>query len=206
MQKRISLFTALLIFTFTQLTAQYSFDDENAKRCFVGSTFAMIGNVLDREEPPRFAQINFGYRLTEQDAISLELKTWQYHQPLGIPYGDAWSDPAENFPGVIREVGFAVAYQRFLWKGLYAAIHIMPAWQKFLNAEETQIDDGFQIFNTYRLGYHIKLFKGRFFIEPSGAITHRPSHTEMPEDFKSLDDKWSKFLFGEPGLHFGYNF
>jgi hypothetical protein len=45
-----------------------------------------------------------------------------------------------------------------------------------------------------------------FLIEPSIAITHRPYHTEMPESFKLLDDKYSKYIFGEPGLHFGVNF
>jgi hypothetical protein len=82
----------------------------------------------------------------------------------------------------------------------------MNAWQTFKDDNNQKIDSGFQIFNTYRLGYHLKLFKNRFFIEPSIAITHRPYHSEMPESFKQLDDKWSKWLFGEPGLHFGFNF
>ena len=64
----------------------------------------------------------------------------------------------------------------------------------------------FQIFNTYRFGYHFKLFNDRFFIEPSLAMTHRIYHTEMPSTFKNLDDKWSKFFFPEPGLHVGFNF
>jgi hypothetical protein len=93
-----------------------------------------------------------------------------------------------------------------MWKGLYAGIHLMNAWQKFVNEEGQKIDNGFQIFNTYRLGYHFKLFKDRFFIEPSMAITHRPFHTEMPDGFKQIDDKWPKIFIGEPGLHFGYKF
>lgn len=50
-----------------------------------------------------------------------------------------------------------------------------------------QIDKGFQIFNTYRVGYHIKLFKDKFFFEPSLAVTHRPYHTRMPDFFKQKD-------------------
>jgi hypothetical protein len=38
------------------------------------------------------------------------------------------------------------------------------------------------------------------------AITHRAYHTKLPDGFKQLDDKWSKFIFGEPGFHFGFNF
>ena len=59
---------------------------------------------------------------------------------------------------------------------------------------------------TWRVGYHIKLFNDSFFIQPSIAITHRPYHTKMPDGSKQLDNIWPKFVFGEPGLHFGYNF
>ncbi|MFT5886138.1 MAG: hypothetical protein ACI9IP_002602 [Arcticibacterium sp.] len=82
----------------------------------------------------------------------------------------------------------------------------MNAWQTFHKADGIKIDKGFQIFNTYRIGYHINFFEDKFFFEPSLAVTHRPYHTKMPDSFKQFDDQWSKFLFGEPGLHFGYNF
>lgn len=205
MQNRILWITTFLILTTSSLMAQYTQQDSTAKRCFIGSTFFMLGNFLP-EENPNFVQLNLGYRITDKDVVSLELKTWRYHQPLGIPYGASYNLPENKFPGYVSEVGFAVVYQRFLWKGLYTGVHVMNAWQTFVNKEEEKVGNGFQIFNTYRLGYHFKLFKGRWFIEPSVAITHRPFHTEMPSSFKQLDDQWTKFFFAEPGLHFGFNF
>lgn len=206
MLKKISVLVILLFAYTNKVTAQYTQGDINNKPCFIGSTGFMIMNVIPDDESPDFVQLNLGYRISTKDAISLELKTWRYFEPLGIPYGKSKTDPNENFPGLIKEKGFAIAYQRFLWKGLYSSIHVMNAWQDFINEDGQKIDNGFQIFNTYRVGYHIKLFKGTFFIEPSLAITHRPYHTEMPPEFKNMDDKWSKFFFGEPGLHFGFNF
>ncbi len=188
-----------------QVIAQYALQDSTYRKCFVGSTLVMLGN-LDVKNSPDFIQMNLGYRITRADVISLELKTWKYAWPLGIPYGKSFESSDEKFPGYIREYGFAIAYQRFLWKGLYAGVHVMPAWQTFVNDKGTKIDKGFQIFNTYRVGYHIKLFKDRFFIEPSVAITHRPYYTEMPDSFRGIDARWPKFFFGEPGLHFGFNF
>lgn len=206
MQSRISVLIFMLILAANfQLNAQYDSQDSDYKRCFVGSSFFFLGN-FSKVNKPDFAQLNLGYRLTEKDVISLELKTWKYAWSLGIPYGPLKEAPEEEFPGFIREAGFAVAYQRFLWKGLYAGVHVMSAWQSFSDENGDKFDNGFQIFNTYRLGYHIKLFNNRFFLEPSVAITHRPFHTEMPESFKAFDDKWGKFFFGEPGLHFGFNF
>jgi hypothetical protein len=80
----------------------------------------------------------------------------------------------------------------------------MSAFQTFTNEDGNKIANGFQLFNTYRVGYHIKLFNDRFFIEPSLGIAQRPYHTKMPDGFKEKDDKWPKFT-PEPGLHIGFN-
>lgn len=206
MQKSIpAIVLVLFLVNALQLSAQYEKSDTDYKKCFIGSTAFMVMN-LDSYETPDFVQVNLGYRITGKDVVSLELKTWRYFKPLGLPYGTLFNAKEEKFPGSIREFGFTLAYQRFWWKGLYTGVHVMNAWQSFLNKDGNKIDDGFQIFNTYRLGYHFKLFKGKFFIEPSLAVTHRPYHTDMPESFKRQDDKHPKFFFGEPGLHFGFNF
>ncbi|MEQ8925152.1 MAG: hypothetical protein RLO81_05025 [Fulvivirga sp.] len=203
LRKVLPIFIVMLYYSI-DLNAQYNKNESTYKKCFIGSTFFLFGN-LDQENSPDFVQLNLGYRLTGRDVISLELKTWRYEWSLGIPYGDSYFADEEKFPGFIREYGFAIAYQRFWWKGLYTAVHVMPAWQRFVQ-DGSKIDNGFQIFNTYRIGYHIKLFNDKFFIQPSLAVTHRPYHTEMPDSFKRLDDKWSKYFIGEPGLHFGFNF
>ncbi|MGK0363879.1 MAG: hypothetical protein ACI85O_000933 [Saprospiraceae bacterium] len=197
---------ATMFATSTQLKAQYTTQDSTYSKFFIGSTFFVLANLVPDDNSPDFAQLNLGYRLSPKDALSFELKTWKYAWSLGIPYGPLKEAPEEKFPGYIREFGVALAYQHFWWKGLYTGAHVMNAWQTFKDEENKTIDNGFQIFNTYRAGYHFKLFKGRFFIEPSIAVTHRAFHTEMPESFKQFDDQWSKFFIGEPGLHFGYNF
>ena len=213
MQMRISIFVLALFLASTfQLDAQYTKQDTTYKKFFAGGTFFMLANLIPDDNEPDFVQLNLGYRLSPKDAISLELKTWKYAWSLGIPYGPSKEAPEEKFPGYIREFGFAVAYQHFWWKGLYTGIHVMSAWQSIVpedsggNIDLDNAKEGFQIFNTYRLGYHFSFFKDRFFIEPSFAVTHRPYHTELPDSFGQFDDKWSKFFFGEPGLHFGFNF
>ncbi len=175
------------------------------KKYFVGSTFFMLGNLVPQNKPD-FLQLNLGYRLTRNDAISVEIKTWKYAWSLGIPYGKSFEAPEEKFPGYIREIGIAFAYQRFFWKGLYAAIHVMNARQTFVNDNGDKIENGFQLFNTYRLGYQFKFFNNKFFIEPSLAITHRPIQSKMPQSFAQLNSKWPKYFIGEPGFHFGFNF
>jgi hypothetical protein len=207
MQKKIFLIGLALMITCTlHLKAQYAKMDSTYKKCFVGSTLFLLGN-FSSTNPPGFAQLNLGYRITGKDVVSLELITWKHAWPLGINpfYNKSYGKPEEKFSGYIREYGIGLAYQRYLWKGLYVAVHVMPMWQTFKKENGDKLDNGFIIFNTNRVGYHIKLLKDRFFIEPSVGIAGRPYYTEMPAGFKEKDDKWPKWT-PEPGLHFGYNF
>lgn len=207
MQKKILWLGLILVLTSSlQLKAQYTKTDSTYKKWFVGSTLFVLGN-FDKVDPPNFAQLNIGYRITRKDVISLELKTWKYSFPLGINpfYNKQYGKPEEKYPGYIRDIGFAIAYQRYFWKGLYAAVHVMPAWQTYKNENDVKVGNAFMIFNTYRVGYHIKLFKDRLFFEPSLGVAGRPYQSEMPNSFKQKDDKWPKWT-PEPGLHFGFNF
>jgi hypothetical protein len=206
-KKNLWMALALLWAGSLQVNAQYAKTDSTYKRWFVGSTLFLLGN-LATTNPPEFVQLNIGYRITGKDVITLEPKTWKYAWPNGIHpfFNKSYGKQEEQFPGTVRELSISVSYQRFLYKGLYAELNVMPTLQKFMSDNGKKIDNGFQLFNTYRAGYHIKIFKDRFFIQPSLAITHRAYHTTLPDGFKQLDDKWSKFVFGEPGFHFGYNF
>ena len=189
-----------------QVNAQYAKEDSTFRKHFIGSTLFMLGNLAPTN-PPGFIQLNLGYRITGKDVVSLELITWKHAWPLGINpfYNKAYGTPEEKFPGYIREYGIGIAYQRYIWKGLYVAVHAMPMWQTFKNENGDKVGNGFIIFNTNRVGYHIKLFKDKFFIEPSLGIAGRAFYTEMPNGFKEKDDKWPKYT-PEPGLHVGFNF
>jgi len=99
-----------------------------------------------------------------------------------------------------------MAYQRFLWKGLYAAVHASAWSNDYLNQNNEKIQTGFQLFTALRIGYHIRLFKDRFFIEPSFAGTFWPINTNVPEAFAKADAKWNNYFLVEPGLHFGFKF
>lgn len=207
MQKKLSWFALILMMASSlQVNAQYAKQDSTYKKCFIGSTLFMIANLIPDNNPPEMVYLNIGYRITGKDVISLEFKTWKYAWPIGIPYGKSFEAEGEGFPGYIREYGVSLNYQRFLWNGLFAQVDVMPAFQTFVNDNGNKIDKGFQIFNTYSIGYHIKLFKDRFFFQPSIAVTHRPYQSTMPDSFKQVDDRWSRFFFWQPGLHFGYNF
>ncbi len=177
---------------------------EPFNRYFVGTSLFMLANAFASPSPD-FYQLNFGYWLTKKDVLSVEAITWAYHRALGTPWGPDMSDDTQRYPGYVRSYGVALAYQRYLWRGLYTAIHALPLWQHFNTPDGKTIQQGFQLFMTLRLGYHLSFCDDRVFIEPSIAVTHWPINTNVPADFARLDNRWASY-FVEPGLHVGFKF
>lgn len=188
---------------FSQKTKQ----DSIYRKFYVGSS-AFIFMNLDTNDPnaPDFAQLNFGFRIKPKSVISIEAKTWKYAWPLGIPYGKSKTSPEEKYPGYAREYGIGIVYQYFWWREAYASIDASNMLVKYMDQDNKHMQNGYQLFMTYRLGYRFQFFKDRLFIEPSIAITHWPIRTNVPESFAKLENKWSNYFLGEPGLHFGINF
>jgi hypothetical protein len=179
--------------------------DHIEKKHFIGSTLFVLATPIVSPSPEYF-QLNYGYRLTPKDVISIEAITWAYRGPLGRPYGPDYENVNSDFPGKVKAYGLGLAYKRFIWKGMYGQMHSTAFRQNYLNKEGSKIQSGFQLFNTLRFGYHIKLFKNRFFIEPSIAATYWPINTNLPASFQIEEDKWPNYFLFEPGLHFGINF
>jgi hypothetical protein len=140
MQKKILIGLALVLACSLQVNAQYSQNDSTYKKYFIGSTLFMFANLIPDNNPPKMVYLNLGYRITGKDVLSIELKTWKYAWPIGIPYGNSFEAEEERFPGYIREYGVSLNYQRFLWKGLFAQIDVMPAFQTFKNEDGFKID------------------------------------------------------------------
>jgi hypothetical protein len=181
-------------------------DSVPTPRFWIGSSAFMLFNLIPVENnPPHFAQLNLGLRLSPRDAVSLELNTWRYAWPLGIPWGEDFEAEGEEYPGYIRDFGIGLVYQRFLWRGAYAAVHAMNALQTYTRDDGESAGVGYMLFLTYRAGYHLDLGK-RFFLEPSVAATHWPVRASVPAAFRAVDAPWNNYFLFEPGLHFGFEF
>ncbi len=208
MQKKILwIGLALMMANTLQVKAQNTTQDSTYKKYFVGSTLLMLGNFIpDDPNPPKFIQLNVGYRITPKDVVSFEFKKSIYSWPLGIPWGKDFDAPGLNYPGHVRILASTLAYQRFWWKGIYTSIHALNAFEKYSDKDNKKIGNGYTLYLTSRLGYQLKFFKNRFFFEPSIGFTYWPVRTNVPESFKVVESKWPNYFGYEPGLHFGFNF
>jgi hypothetical protein len=202
MMTRAALLVITLFSTFTVFGQPITQGDN--KKYFIGSTFFILANFA--EDSPNYYQLNYGYRITPKDVISIEAITWEYKGPLGRPYGQDFENEDSNFPGTVQAYGIGLAYKRFLWKDLYTAFHFAVLHQNYLDPDRENIQSGYQLFNTLRFGYQYKFIKNKIFIEPSIGITFWPVNTNLPDSFQMEEDKWNNYFLFEPGLHFGINF
>jgi hypothetical protein len=173
----------------------------------VSTTYLTFDNFGPEETNVHMYEVHFGYKITLKDRIEIKVATWKLFEPMGIPFWDPLlMKESEFYPGRLRESGIGVTYQRMLWKGLFASIEILPLLKTYLDENNKKIDNGFKLYTTYHLGYHIPLFKARLFIEPQIHCNYWPIDTNIPQDFKDKESKWNNYFLFEPNLYIGVNF
>ena len=133
--------------------------------------------------------------LDNKNIIGVKFATWRLFQPMGILWSDGILDKLESesefYPGHLRETGIGISYQRMLWKGLFATVEVLPQFQTYMDLDGNKLGNGFKVYNSYHLGYHIAFGKKkRFFIEPQVHSQHWMFDNNSPEGFRELDDKW----------------
>jgi hypothetical protein len=176
-------------------------------KCSVSTTYLTFLNFGAERTNTHHYEFHFGYKITPKDEIGIKVATWSLFAPMGIPWGPYIMKESESYPGRIRESGIGIAYQRILWKGLFASIEILPLKKTYLDENKKKTDDGFKLYTSYHLGYHVPLFKNRLFLEPQIHCNYWPIDTKGPQGFEENENKWSNnyFLF-EPNLYIGVNF
>ncbi|XLS29185.1 hypothetical protein ACJD0Z_18560 [Flavobacteriaceae bacterium M23B6Z8] len=199
-----NVFALFILSVFFSVITYGQEEPANQYKYYVGSSLFTMANLFS--DPPHFYQLNVGYRITQKDVVSFEAITWTYDTPLGREYGSDISKDEARFPGEVKAFGAGIAYQRFLWKQLYAQVHATALHQNYRDPSGDKIQSGFQLFNTFRIGYQFRFFKNRVFLEPSLGVTWWPVNTNLPEAFQRQEDRFNNYLIGEPGLHFGINF
>jgi hypothetical protein len=152
-------------------------------------------------------EFHFKYELTPNDKIGIKVATWKLFAPMGIPLWDPLlMKESEFYPGRLKENGIGITYQRMIWKGLFTTIEILPQVKTYLDETDKKIGNGFKLYTSYHLGYHISLFKDRMFIEPQIQCQYWPIDTNIPQGFKVKDRSWNNYFLFEPNLYIGVRF
>lgn len=214
MKKLISIILMIAVFTtlaFSQnlpKTGSVKVKDPVPDHKFsVSTTYLTFVNFGEEKTNTQHYEFHFGYQLTPKDKIGIKVATWKLFAPMGIPISDAIKmEESTFFPGRLGEKGIGVTYQRLLWKGLFATIEILPLKKTYFDENKNKIGDGFKLYTTYHIGYHIPLFKNRMYIEPQIHCNYWPIDTKAPQSFQVEENKWNNYILFEPNLYIGVNF
>jgi hypothetical protein len=214
MKRAIS--TTLLIAVFTTMAFSHDLpktekgtvkDTATHYKCSISTTYLTFANFGPEKTNTHHYEFHFGYMITPKDRIGIKVTTWSLFAPMGIPWGPYIMKESEAYPGRLRESGIGITYQRILWKGLFASIEILPLKKTYLDENKNRTGNGFKLYTTYHLGYHVPIFKNRLFLEPQIHCNYWPIDTKGPQGFEENENKWSNnyFLF-EPNIFIGVNF
>lgn len=173
----------------------------------------ILGNIGKAGERTNTQHIELHVKreLDAKNIIGIKFATWRLFQPMGIQWWDGLLDKIDSetefYPGYLRETGIGVSYQRMLWKGLFATVEVLPQYKTYLDLNNEKIANGFKLYTSYHLGYHIAFGKKkRIFIEPQVHFQNWMIDTNTPDTFKQLDNRWKSHFLFEPNLYVGIKF
>ena len=212
--KTILIASAFLALSMIQLQGQNpSVQEKNSIRSgttyrySLSTTYLSFVNFGNEKTNTHHYEFHFKYQLTPKDRIGIKVATWQLFAPMGIQLWDPdFLNEKEFFPGRLKECGIGFSYQRTLWKGLFATVEVLPLCKTYLNEDKKNIGNGFKLYTTYHLGYHVSLLKDRFFIEPQIHCNYWPINTKGPDSFDSKEMQWNNYFLFEANLYLGVNF
>jgi hypothetical protein len=173
--------------------------NEIALRHSIGSTLCLLKNI-GADKPMNYGQLNYGYRLTPKDNLLVEAITSNYYEPLR---SNGNSDIA--YPGKVFSAGLGLGYQRFLCKHAFTSVVATPYLQRFYDANDTRIQDGFLLYIHGTVGYRFQFFRQRWFLEPMVGVAYWPVNTNLPASFAAVESGQLDYKL-EPKIKFGYRF
>ncbi len=204
--------TFCVINVFSQNTKETSNNNADYK-VRVSFPAIILGNIGEegKKTNTQHIELHVKYELDSKNIIGVKFATWRLFQPMGIQWWNGLLDKidskSEFYPGYLRETGIGVSYQRMLWKGLFASVEVLPLYKTYLDENNTKIANGFKLYTSYHVGYHIAFGKKkRFFIEPQIHFQNWMFDTNTPAAFKQLDNKWKSYFLFEPNIYVGFRF
>lgn len=191
----------------TKTSIQDSIRDFKFSIC---TTYLSFTNFEKKEKNLQHYELHLKYNITPKDKIGIKIATWKLFQPMGILWWDGLVEKidteSEFYPGRLREDGVGITYQRMLWKGLFATVEVVPLLKTYFDSDQKKIGNGFKLYTSYHIGYHLPMFKNRMFIEPQIHCQYWPIDTNTPVSFKIKDNKWKNYFLFEPNIYIGVKF
>jgi len=171
---------------------------EVAYKHSIGASLFMVTNFF--AEPADYYLLTYGYQSSQKNRFFIEFNTWKYSEHIGT-----YENSDDFYPGYTRNYGIGLGYQRFHWKGAFSTVQATPFLKGYFDEENNKLQNGFQLYLQFVLGYRFEFFKKRLYFEPAYALKYWPVDTNFPDAFARVEEGAPKHIF-EPSLNFGFKF
>jgi hypothetical protein len=211
MKTRNIMMAVLFALSFSSLSGQdrgkQSSEASAERKISVSTTYYSFLNFEEEKTNTHHYEFHVGYKLTPKDKIGIKVASWKMFAPMGMPMQEQLKFDENNFyPGRLRESGLGFTYQRMLWKGLFTTVEVLPQLKTYIDNNDKKIGNGFKLYTSYHLGYHISFFRDRVYLEPQIHCQYWPIDTNTPQSFKENDSKWNNYFLFEPNFYIGIKF
>jgi hypothetical protein len=210
--KKLILYVLIILFgNILKLNAQYDFGnnisneyflkDTTFQKCYLSSTIFVLTSLVPNDNY-YFYNFEFGVQLNKKHALIIGATIYQYTTPEFV----TWTD-APKYNGHILAFGPVIGNQYFFWKHLFVTTMINPLLMSYHNNSDLKINNGFMLLLGLRSGYRInfKILKVLFYVEPGIEFNYKAINTNVPRDFKLIDDLYKKTVF-MPAFNIGFKF
>lgn len=199
---------------FAQTSSSVSNETEVTHKWMVSIPYLVPDEIIfgyGKRTSIQMLELHVKRNLDKKNIIGVKFASWRLFQPMGITWWDGVVDKIESgteyYDGYLREIGIGVTYQRMLWKGLFTSIEVLPQIQTYTDLDGNKIKNGFKLYNSVHLGYHVAFGKKkRLFVEPQVHVNQWMFDNNSPAGFKEFDDKYGNVFWFEPNIYLGFKF
>lgn len=170
------------------------------KNYFATSVFILSSLIPD--DDTYFYELDYGRKLTSKIDVIIGMNIYKYAAPMSTPINDK-----TRYPGTVTSYGALFAFQYYYLKNLFIDQMINPLILDYHHAENKINHEGFMLLLATRLGYHydFNMFNNPFFFEIGAEISYWPLNSNVPDEFKAIDDFFKSYVFS-PAFQFGFTF
>ena len=199
-----TMFTLLLATTSTSLFAsQYdtTYTIQEEKKNYLATSVFILSSLIP-DDDTYFYELDYGRKLSKRMDVIVGINIYKYAAPMSTPINDK-----TRYPGTVTSYGAVFALQYYYWKNLFVDQMINPLILDYRPSHSNRRNEGFMLLLATRLGYHydFKMFNNPFFLEIGAEISYWPINSNVPSDFKVVDNQYRNFVFS-PAFQFGFKF
>ncbi|MDH5718953.1 MAG: hypothetical protein OEZ22_15100 [Spirochaetia bacterium] len=174
--------------------------EEEIKNNFIGTSLMIITSFIPSLDVD-FYEIDYGRKLSTNDYFLIGAHIYRIDAPMSC-----MSD-CLKYPGPIWTYGPIIGYEYVFNNNILISQLLNPMKLDYYDEASNKMESGYMVLFATRVGYKFQFSLGSipFYFEIAAEFNIWPLASKGPEQFKSIDDKYTIYTFA-PAINAGIIF